>query len=152
MPASRVVVGVEADIQASDINDKFSVFGATVKSDIDWFGTVRGRIGYTLDNNALVYFTGGFAFGGINNQVLVFNKDDTATGYVLGGGYEQKLSQAWSLKAEYQYINLDKNEPEFRGVTLSDVTRGRVKVNDDAFHSVRIGLNYHVAPAYEPLK
>ncbi len=97
------------------------------KSELDWFGTVRGRIGYAFDTS-LVYFTGGFAYGGLDNQIDIdhleywrYQNDGTATGYVLGGGYEYKFSLAWSVKAEYQYINLGRNDPlrEERERTLS---------------------------------
>jgi outer membrane immunogenic protein len=145
----HLVLGVEADIQGSDISDKINFgFGEIGKNSLDWFGTIRGRIGYAFDAS-LVYFTGGFAYGGMNNADFEFKKSDTATGYVLGGGYEYKFTPAWSLKAEYQYINLGKNDPTFDGFLLSD--QG-IKVNDDAFHTLRVGLNYHIAPGYEPLK
>jgi outer membrane immunogenic protein len=147
----RLVLGVEADIQGSDIGDKINFGGLVNKNDLDWFGTVRGRIGYICDAS-LIYFTGGFAFGGINSAAFELKNDDTATGYVLGGGYEYKFNRAWSLKAEYQYINLGKNEPTLDGVTISKASGGDVKVNEDAFHTLRIGLNYHIQPAYEPLK
>jgi outer membrane immunogenic protein len=148
----NLVLGVEADIQGSDISDKINLDGAGVsKNSLDWFGTIRGRIGYAFDTS-LVYFTGGFAYGGISNAAFGFTKDDTATGYVLGGGYEYKFNRAWSLKAEYQYINLGKNEPTLDGVTVSKASGGDVKVNEDAFHTLRVGLNYHIQPGYEPLK
>jgi outer membrane immunogenic protein len=144
MPGSRWVVGAEADIQASGIGETFNLGENVVqKSNLDWFGTVRGRIGHTFDAS-LFYGTGGLAYGRINDNVFsTFKKNETVTGYVLGGGYEYRFRPAWSLKAEYQYINLGKNDP----------TDGNTfRVNDDAFHTVRIGLNYHMLPSYEPLK
>jgi len=161
----HLVLGIEADIQGAGIEDKGTdAIGLGVyKSQLDFFGTVRGRIGYAM-NSSLVYFTGGFAYGGIKNTIDSFDpnfrfaKDTTATGYVLGGGWEYKLSPAWSVKGEYQYINLGKNDPEglsgsVVGSTFSSfhgVPFGVVR--DDAFHTVRIGLNYHLVPGYEPLK
>src|SRR5215475_14014038 len=62
----HIVFGVEADIQASDISDSSTVTvgntSATIKSKLDWFGTVRARLGYAADRN-LVYITGGLAYG-----------------------------------------------------------------------------------------
>src|SRR5208337_2426615 len=115
----HLVLGAEADIQGAGIEDKGTdKFGDPYKSHLDFFGTVRGRIGYAMDSS-LFYFTGGFAYGGIKNEVdfpyfsgASYIKDTTATGYVLGGGWEYKFSPAWSAKAEYQYINLGKNDPE----------------------------------------
>jgi outer membrane immunogenic protein len=154
----RLVLGVEADIQRAWIDDSFRWSVARSTSDIDWFGTVRGRIGFTADR-ALIYATGGFAYGGVDNREIGAPKyvaDNTATGYVVGAGIEYKLAPAWSLKAEYQYINLGKNDPETAtGVRLSSFPG--VVVHDDDFHTVRIGINYSfyadrpVVP-YVPLK
>jgi outer membrane immunogenic protein len=153
----HLVLGVEADIQGAGVEGRGTdVSGSVYKSQLDFFGTVRGRIGYAMDSS-LFYFTGGFAYGGLKNEIdfsahNVFAKDATATGYVLGGGWEYKFSPAWSVKAEYQYINLGQTDPERSstiGHTYSSI--GGI-VRDDAFHTVRAGLNYHVQPAYEPLK
>jgi outer membrane immunogenic protein len=153
-----VVLGVEADIQGAGIDDSAkAVDGYKYKSKLDYFGTVRGRIGYGFDKS-LIYFTGGFAYGGIDNTafngISLFKKEETATGYVIGGGYEHKINPAWSLKAEYKYIDLGKNDPvgvsgAFVGRTL---TSFGLKVDDDAYHTVSVGLNYHVGTSYEPLK
>jgi outer membrane immunogenic protein len=151
----HLVLGVEADLQGAGVNDKGVDFlGDVFKSQLDFFGTVRGRIGYAMDRS-LVYFTGGLAYGEVKNRVttfpsgIVFAKDAIATGYALGGGWEYKLSYVWSVKAEYQYINLGKNDPEFVGVPFSAL--GGV-VHDDAFHTFRAGVNYNFGPVYEPLK
>jgi outer membrane immunogenic protein len=164
------LLGLEADIEGSDIRASGLGFTGTPPfrnkfvSNLDFFGTVRGRVGYVFDSS-LLYFTGGFAYGGVDNELIFgvnnpksfdpFKKNETATGYVLGGGYEYKINPAWSLNAEYQYINLGKTIPvgvspsPFVGVPVND--RG-AKVDDDAYHTVRIGLNYHLLPGYEPLK
>jgi outer membrane immunogenic protein len=154
---SDLILGLEADLQRAGINDSRTItsVGSDVlqfpfKSSLEWFGTVRGRFGYA-SGTSLVYATGGFAFGEINSFAAVegpLKKDGTATGYVVGGGYEYKLSPVWSVKAEYQYINLGKNDPTFENLKASQF----VRVNEDAFHTVRIGLNYHLVPVYEPLK
>src|SRR5262249_15511246 len=113
----NLVFGIEADIQGSGIGDKgFVATLAGFKSDLDYFGTVRGRLGYAL-GTSLLYATGGFAYGGIRNEidtafpVIAFKSHETATGYTIGGGWEYMFSPAWSVKAEYQYINLGKNDP-----------------------------------------
>jgi outer membrane immunogenic protein len=156
--SGHLVLGVEADIQGSGIGDKRSVAGGLINlnSDLDWFGTVRGRLGYA-SGPLLLYATGGFAYGGIRNEVnftppvnILFKDHDTATGLVVGGGYEHKFSPAWSIKTEYQFINLGRNDPIAFGVNLC--TPGQFKCHDDAFHTVRAGLNYHFGSGYEPLK
>ncbi len=37
--------------------------------DVDWFGTVRGRLGWAI-GNSLIYGTGGFAAGGVKATSL----------------------------------------------------------------------------------
>jgi outer membrane immunogenic protein len=89
---SKVVLGVEADIQASRIRGNGSrigsatnvydltpesfglgpdtVFNTTgsnvVSASMRWMGTVRGRVGYTYTPTMLLYGTGGLAFGGVS--------------------------------------------------------------------------------------
>jgi len=156
----RFVIGIETDIQGADIRDSArDAAGARFKSELNWFGTVRGRLGYAFDTS-LIYFTGGFAYGDVNNRAIspggdVFKNHDTETGYVLGGGWEYKINPAWSLKAEYQYINLGRNVPfDSSGISYLNTAAGPVgaRVEDDAFHTVRIGLNYHLHDDYVPLK
>jgi outer membrane immunogenic protein len=153
----NLLVGIEADIQDAGIADKagYSSF-YNYRSNLDYFGTVRGRLGYTY-GSTLFYFTGGFAYGGIEKVTNAYGSgfldaklNTVATGYVLGGGLEYKLTPKWSLKAEYQYLNFGKNDvcasPAFQCFGASNPTK------DDDYHTVRVGLNYHVTPGYEPLK
>jgi outer membrane immunogenic protein len=62
-------------------------------------------------------------------------------GYVLGGGVEYQLNQNWSLKAEYQYVNLGKNDvcaaPAYQCFGSTNT------IKDDDFHMVRLGVNFH---------
>jgi outer membrane immunogenic protein len=123
------VLGIEADFQGSGISD--SVGG--VEASVNYFGTARGRLGYAVDRT-LLYVTGGLAYG----EVEVGGYSDTQTGYVIGGGLEYKLNPAWSLKGEYQFISLDTDDSE----RSSD---------RNEFHTLRVGLNYHVGQTFAPL-
>ena len=61
------VAGVEADFDGADIEGKATTtantFTGNVGSTLDWFGTVRARVGYLVTPTALVYATGGWAYG-----------------------------------------------------------------------------------------
>lgn len=157
-----LVLGVEADIQGAGISDHFvrsaSYYGTTVfdgKQDIGFFGTVRGRIGYT-SGNVLVYGTGGFAYGGVNTRFQLTNTSFTnnvsgskaCPGRIAGGGLEYKITPNWSIKAEYQFIDLG---DQTLINTASDAAPDATKV-DTRFHTVRAGINYFLDPAYAPLK
>jgi outer membrane immunogenic protein len=158
--APRVVLGVEADIQGAGIEDTAMLFPTREKAGLNWFGTVRSRIGYVFDTS-MVYATGGLAFGEVDHEVSWFapaQNTVTATGYVIGGGYEFKLSPAWSIKAEYQYVNLGRNElRNFNGFPIGNVVNShgdvsQVRFDDDAYHTFRVGANYHLGSVYQPLK
>jgi outer membrane immunogenic protein len=60
------------------------------------------------------------------------------------------VTPKWSVKAEYQFIDLGKNDPV--SAVQGPFTNFKVKLEDDAFHTVRAGVNYHFGSVYEPLK
>jgi outer membrane immunogenic protein len=72
--ASRWVFGLETDIQGASLNRTNSLtnglpIGIDIgSSSLDWFGTVRGRLGFTIFDSALLYATGGFAYGGVEDK------------------------------------------------------------------------------------
>lgn len=130
----RFLAGVEADVQAADIGDSTG-FGA-VSTNIDWFGTVRGRLGFVFDRT-LIYATGGYAWADVESSFRTagfgVTESDVLDGYVLGGGIEYALTDNWSAKVEYQYVDLEDRRLGIAG----DSTR-----IDPDFHSVRAGLNF----------
>jgi outer membrane immunogenic protein len=149
-----LVYGIEADLQGSDIGAKTSFSGSTFKSDLDYFGTVRGRIGYATDRT-LYYATGGLAYGGLTHAANItgtgnFTTSTTATGYVVGAGIEMMTSRAWSIKAEYKFIDFGMNDPS--SPTKGAYTANGGVSNGDEFHTFSVGLNYHVGAGYVPLK
>ncbi len=168
----RFVVGVEADIQGGSIagstrSEAVSsniTTDAWARSSLDWFGTVRGRAGYAY-GGSLIYATGGFAFGGARDSLsesvnatsaVAASRGTTLTGYAVGGGVETALTPSWSVKAEYQYINLGSTNLS----TANDgFSYGAGTGNGDAsakfdhtYHTVRLGLNYKINQPYEALK
>ena len=148
MQFDRFVLGLEADLQSSDISDRTAGFGpggayyGTSSVDIDWYSTVRGRIGYAA-GPALLYFTGGLAFADVDYRTTIagpanvsMSSDSIKTGYTLGGGLEWKFAPQWSLKSEYLYVDLGDE-------TLSSPGGAYQSTTGTDFHTVRVGLNYH---------
>lgn len=157
------VYGVETDIQGGDISGRatgataVNGYDYTTRERVDWFGTVRGRIGYSFDRT-LVYGTGGFAYGGVNQRASLsdgmgdavsLSNNNTQTGYVVGGGVEYKINPSWSLKAEYQYIDL--GTAKLTGTDNAGVGFNTNSL-DTNFHTARVGINYRLGRDYEPLK
>jgi outer membrane immunogenic protein len=124
--ASNFVLGVEGDINYTGVRSSGSItraaapglsLGYTISesSKSDWLGTARLRAGVT-GGNALFYLTGGLAVGDYNfNQASVFPNcpcgvtttvKGTKVGWTAGAGMDYAVSPAWSVKAEYLYVDL----------------------------------------------
>jgi outer membrane immunogenic protein len=140
-PGSRWVWGLELDISYSDMSGLLPVapgFGCVngCATDLKWFGTFRGRLGYAFDRS-MIYATGGLAFGEVQGQVigLTGRGSDTVVGWTAGAGIEFAIAPRWSMKAEYLYVSMDQAQyATFGG--------GNLAVDDLNFHVVRMGLNY----------
>jgi outer membrane immunogenic protein len=149
----RWVAGIEADFQASAINDRNVLVYADSNVEythrLDSFGTVRGRLGMSA-GNALIFATGGFAYGSVHKAYAYESNDfytfkGVATGYTLGGGIEYKITPAWSVKAEYLYLDLGTNATSQSGDVWTQTD------NRDTYHVFRAGANFHLNGDYVPL-
>ena len=120
------VFGAEADLQGSGAEDTFAAW----KFSNPWFGTVRGRAGYAM-NNVLAYATGGLAYGGGRVDFGALSETQTHLGWTVGAGVEVGLTPNWTAKAEYLYVRL-----EDRGYVLTGVNNG---FQSNIF---RLGVNY----------
>ena len=177
--APNWLVGIETDVQWSDMNGNsngaFSfVRGAvphTSSADerINWFGTVRGRLGYLVTPNWLVYGTGGFAYGSVEQQATVTNvsatgvvnssftcvanavcatgsRSETRGGWTAGAGWEYLLdgnpffNRPVTVKVEYLYVNLGKNDLLLPTLNNPAVSFA-TQFGDTAFQTVRAGFN-----------
>jgi outer membrane immunogenic protein len=129
---------------------------------IDWFGTVRGRFGYAA-GPVLVYATGGLAYGEVTRSGNVvgqttfigtlntfsgsYSASTTKTGWTVGGGVEGQLTQNWSVKAEYLYIDLGSETDSFStfytsGFPATGQAGVRTLTADFRENIFRVGLNY----------
>ena len=172
-PGSGVVIGVEADAQYLDfgrnrraalitggvVNPAFSVVDPRGLSSLDFFGTVRGRLGYAFDRT-LVYGTGGFAYGsGSDDRSFggFRGNDSFRTGWAAGGGIEYALptesflnffrASAVTLKVEGLYVNLDRGTGTQGALVINNATNTPVAFSNvgrrnDEFAVVRAGINY----------
>jgi outer membrane immunogenic protein len=138
--ASPLVLGIEADFQGTSQShaDTFPG-GNTLKQQLPWFGTVRGRVGYAFDR-AMIYATGGLAYldyklTGCCVGGLTASSDTSKAGWTLGGGVEWMFAPKWSTKVEYLYIDTGN-----MSVTLFGAPPFTGRATDNI---VRVGLNYH---------
>jgi outer membrane immunogenic protein len=182
--ANSFVAGIEADIQGVASNNRagtvFSsgvpvglpaeTINSTVSASkrIDYIGTVRGRLGFTITPTLLVYGTGGLAYGGLKSSVAIFQQNlevpttnfstpfssfgslsNSRVGWTAGGGLEWLFAPNWSLKAEYLYYDLGTATFALSPLT-NTFTNGGVAYSSAPFakarftgNIVRGGLNYH---------
>jgi outer membrane immunogenic protein len=162
---SQWLVGLEADLQGSGIKGSaaqtlspafFDMTATGITKSIDWFGTVRGRVGFLPTPQLLLYGTGGLAYGQTktsftNTDVTsgcVVNASICATGassgtrvgWTAGAGAEAMVAPNWSVKAEYLYVDLGKSSSNILSFTTPILF-----TTSTSFHEqiARVGLNYH---------
>ena len=137
-----LVIGVEADAAYTDLNRNYNLGATPYLARTDFVGTARGRVGVAF-GDLLIFGTGGFAYGGVRDNVGNGSVDKIATGYAYGGGLEYAIpttsfvnvfhSSAVTLKAEYLHYDLGSTQ------IASGALNSRVH-NDG--NLVRGGINY----------
>jgi len=170
------VWGIEGDVQGTSLDrtvsfstnlaPNFFPATTTLQEKMDFFATLRGRVGLTASPMLLLYATGGLAVGDprITSTVTTFpvppgvigvgtcaaagfcgaatSSDDWRAGWTAGVGAEWKFSAKWSAKFEYLYYDLGNI-----GVRYVD-NLGRfpgifVTTNERVTGSIaRVGINY----------
>jgi outer membrane immunogenic protein len=152
----------------------FPVSGSTVlnyQTSVEWFGTVRGRIGYVWgDGDVMSYVTGGLAYGkvgfaGATSTVsgivggtsfsltnAISGQSHVNAGWVVGFGTEGKtLIPGLTYKIESLYVDLGTLDgtdvvvgvPVFGGLGFTGATGGQTITRTHFTNSIlRVGLNY----------
>ncbi|MFS8038822.1 outer membrane protein [Xanthobacter sp. AM11] len=154
--ANNVVLGLETDLQWSGVQARVSgtaydTTGALTNSldvggAIDYFGTVRARLGYAMDR-FLPYLTGGLAYGRTtvdgtyhdSGTAIVGSGAATQWGWTLGAGGEFAVANNWTLKAEYLYVDLGSVDYYFYESSNAIKTFGSA---DSKMHTMKAGVNY----------
>jgi len=163
------VYGIEADIQGSGLLGSstvttvpggiFDSTTGTAQQRLNWFGTVRGRFGFTPSENLLLYGTAGLAYGGVKDSAtLVFSapadgnyagaNSGAKVGWTAGVGAEYALAANWSIKFEYLFVDLGKTN-----LQILDPTRpGQYMIYTfrEQDNVLRVGLNYKFGGAFVP--
>jgi outer membrane immunogenic protein len=155
----QILFGIETDFNYLDVGADARFPGPIfANARLDWFGTVRGRLGLVFDDRLLVYATGGLAYAAADHILTdpAFNfrqsDDNVRIGWVAGGGIEWLRHGPWSLRAEGLFVDLG-SERHYYVVTACGVTCQSRTDWDDSFWVVRLGLNYRFGkPEPAPLK
>jgi outer membrane immunogenic protein len=123
---NQLVLGAETDFQLSDARGTF----ANYQFSNPWFGTVRGRAGWAM-NNILFYGTLGLAYGRGEVDTSGITENTMNFGWTAGGGLELGMTRNISLRAEYLYIDLG-SQPYALTRTSNELTS----------NVLRFGVNY----------
>jgi|SRR5579872_889651 len=170
----RFVVGIESDANWLEgsasrhlifpfATGNFVPVGSFMDNSVSsrFIGTFRPRAGFTVDR-LLLYATAGAAFGSIktidsfcnNGCPTPAGNSDSATGiatkvgWTAGAGAEWAITNSWSIKAEYLFVNLG----SFSTLNLGSANCGAFLIPGScsistnhkyADNIVRVGANYH---------
>jgi outer membrane immunogenic protein len=146
----QFIIGLEGDYSFANVKYSTSLLGANATVKNDYFATVAARLGYAFDRTML-YGKVGYGWtrdkwdlsDGLGGTASgTFNR----SGYLLGGGVEYAFMGAWSVKLEYDYLNLG-TATELPTVTnagpgaltITCVTDCSIK---SQVHLVKAGINY----------
>jgi opacity protein-like surface antigen len=154
---NNILWGIESDINYASIGGTNSITftptlyqaNSSVTQALNWFGTVRGRLGRVASDTLLPYLTAGLSFANteltyaqtvllLNEPILQTNNRHTETNlnWVAGAGLEYAVSNHFSYKLEYLYLD------------LGDLTLNTTYYALDskfASNMIRLGVNYHPA-------
>lgn len=163
----RFVVGVVGDYSAVWQEDSVTGFSTTPASytftrNLESLAAARLRAGFVA-GPALLYATGGYAYGKVENKFITSNgansftrneEDDDANGWQAGGGVEYKLAPNLSVTGEYLYTSLEPGDYTVRvgqgtapatnpfvlapNTTGTDIIRSNSKFG---LHALNIGMN-----------
>jgi outer membrane immunogenic protein len=177
----RWVLGIEADLNGSNFRGTgggTSVFSPTTNISlstseaIDWYDTVRGRVGWLATPDLLIFGTGGLAYGQthnsatqtfvsalpgttgagaggfvvtcvVNTACYAGSSVATNVGWTAGGGMEWMFDRHWSAKVEYQFVDLGSQTVFAPAPKALIGAVSSFNVNfKDQLNVVRVGVNY----------
>jgi len=155
--ANNWVVGVQGLLDWTNIEaDRASVLfpGDTIHARVRGFGTLTGRLGYTITPNFLLY--GKFSWGAyrtnftVNNAagVELANGNRTQSGFDVGVGGEWMIATNWSLWIEWDHIFAQDKSFFFPNLNPPAGTRAEIRRE---FDKVLVGFNWRFGGVSAPV-
>jgi outer membrane immunogenic protein len=152
----NAVLGIEGDFQGTsqsgsssmnvvDLTGAINIPGAAVTAvtseKISSFATLRGRIGVAA-GHSLFYVTGGGAFWNWSSSLTVTGLGAASLshfqpGGAIGGGIDVAITDAWTVRGEYLYLQSSKISDTPFAARADVVVNSRIR--DNVF---RVGVNY----------
>jgi outer membrane immunogenic protein len=124
---------------------------ASTTGSIDWYGTLRGRLGWAA-GPVLFYGTAGLAYGNVSLSSMfsgaglttIAQTSSLKTGWVAGGGVEYLLRPNLILSLGYQYVDL--GTLNLASSTTTSFTVSQTASARAQFQAVMAGLSWHFTP------
>jgi len=158
---NNFIIGLETDFNYNGIDESEHVsrnfsdgrFRHTVTQKLDYFGTLRARLGFTPVNQWLLYATGGLAYGHVRSHSDVeftepaedrYHGSDSSTriGWTIGGGAEYAVAKQWTVKGEYLYVDLGSHSYNYENQAKCAGVCSYTTDLKTREHIVRFGINY----------
>lgn len=179
----NIILGIEADLNFANLQKEYTAKVTTTttrdpnyiynyeynmqdKNKIEWFGTIRPRLGFTPTERLMVYATGGLAYGKVKSSGGTgwkeygywwggpdddYDFDRSGSwfsgssskvqwGWTIGAGAEYAITEKLSLKGEFLYVDLGKKSHS----VINPGNRNELITwkNSAKFNTVRVGVNY----------
>jgi outer membrane immunogenic protein len=96
---ASIVAGIVADAAVNGATTDF--FGGGIAFDQPRSLSLRGRLGYLLSGDTLIFASAGWSASRADFSAGGFEKSDTLNGFVFGGGIETMVTEHVALRAEY---------------------------------------------------
>jgi outer membrane immunogenic protein len=125
---------------------------------IDWYGTMRVRLGLVPFDRLLLYGTGGLAYGkvemshldsaifsgGFTNRFWLGNSSEIKLGWTAGAGAEYALTPQIVVRAEYLYVDLGQSSvvARFQGTDPLQSQIYYAASRDNTFSVVRAAMSF----------
>lgn len=154
MISPSILLGVEGDFDGADLTGsddacRDATHCSHSDGKTDWIATVRGRVGYVM-NDWLIFATGGGAWthGSSTRTITASTNGSTGqaasvspthSGWTAGGGVEYGFARNWSAALEYLYLDTS-GDATFIYPTATSSTSVH---STGHFSTVRLGINYH---------
>lgn len=182
-PIDRIMTGVELDFSGiagngnnSRINvaqfvnytpESYWISNTNLNKNLQYLGTVRGRLGYLITPDLLAYASGGFAYGGTSFSSTVTqigvpdvmtgpstynfdppnwfrgysNKNNARIGWNVGGGIEWMFVRGLSAKLEYIYYDLGSTTNQFTSIRPDAVKPIPLAIITQSYSTTRFNGN-----------
>src|SRR5476651_1518178 len=169
-----VVFGFETDLQGTHLNSSMNggltrlppiiplgpLDFANTTASIDYYGTVRGRLGFTT-GLWLFFGTAGAAYGNVDlnsrygtlGLQTLSGTSEPRIGWVGGAGFEYMLKANVMLTFNYQYVDLGRVgiSSSTTGLTIPFLTTiGQTATVRAQFQAAMVGLSWRFAPDGSP--